>query len=495
MQKRNAILLLAIIIAAGVSLRSYQLTARSLWFDESFSWRLIQFPWGELVSRTAADVHPPLYYLLLKSWSRVFGASLFALRFLSVALAGLSIVIIYFFTAEAASRRAGLIAAALLALSAWQIPYAWEARMYMLGAALALLSSWLLLKAALTNSARFWTGYIVCAAAFLYTHNFAAFTLLAHGIFLLVSALSRKKISWLPLVSLSAVFVLYLPWLPVLLHQMKQVQGNYWVPPLTRWSLPDTLYHFIIPTVHALPHSGPTVMLALLPSLAVAIISLWLAWFHRRRPGALLALLCFIVPIAAAISLSLVSQSVYQERFLVFAQVWLWVILAMAVVNLRPPKLAFFISMGIMIALGAAAISYWRELDIKHHPGLAAAVSELNQARYPGEPVFVTSSFIFLPVLFYDGDEMGSPSAPKLVSDSQALAHFAGGPVILPSEIVSHRELIAAPSLSLWVVDTTGFFGHITDVSSPWKLTSRQTFPEVFSYQGSIIVSRWVRPH
>ena len=38
------------------------------WYDESFSYLVASAPWGALLRATAADVHPPLYYALLKIW-------------------------------------------------------------------------------------------------------------------------------------------------------------------------------------------------------------------------------------------------------------------------------------------------------------------------------------------------------------------------------------------------------------------------------------------
>src|SRR3989338_11107154 len=85
MIRRQTAGLLGVIVLLGVALRSYHLGARGLWFDEAFSWRLIQFPLPELPTRAAADVHPPLYYILLKLWASIFDTSLLSLRLFSVA--------------------------------------------------------------------------------------------------------------------------------------------------------------------------------------------------------------------------------------------------------------------------------------------------------------------------------------------------------------------------------------------------------------------------
>src|SRR6266699_1987242 len=92
------------ICLAGVLIRGYRLSARSFWFDEAFSWRLIEFPLWDMVVRTARDNHPPLYFLVLKAWAAIFGASPGALRSLSVVLGGVTIIGIYLFAWEAFGR-------------------------------------------------------------------------------------------------------------------------------------------------------------------------------------------------------------------------------------------------------------------------------------------------------------------------------------------------------------------------------------------------------
>lgn len=42
------------------------ITRWSIWFDEAFSAYLMRFDMGGIMHYTAADVHPPFYYLVLK---------------------------------------------------------------------------------------------------------------------------------------------------------------------------------------------------------------------------------------------------------------------------------------------------------------------------------------------------------------------------------------------------------------------------------------------
>ena len=46
-----------------------------LWYDETFSVLVARLPLDRLFAATAGDVHPPLYYLLLKGWLALWPAA------------------------------------------------------------------------------------------------------------------------------------------------------------------------------------------------------------------------------------------------------------------------------------------------------------------------------------------------------------------------------------------------------------------------------------
>lgn len=73
------------VTAAAVGLRAFGLTAKSLWFDETYSVFVASLPIERLFVVTAInDAHPPLYYLLLHLWMPFVGDGEFAVRSLSV---------------------------------------------------------------------------------------------------------------------------------------------------------------------------------------------------------------------------------------------------------------------------------------------------------------------------------------------------------------------------------------------------------------------------
>lgn len=506
LSRRLATCLLLAITLLGLGARLNDLTARSLWFDEAFSWRLIQFPFEEMMQRAAQDVHPPLYYLLLKAWQALFFSSLLSLRLFSVAWAAGSFIVGYLLMLEVAqSRSASLLAAALLALSGWQIQYAGEARMYTLGITLALLAAWLLLKAVRTGRLVLWVAYAGTAAAFAYVHYFAVFTLLAHGLFVIGWLIARTRgrpgeillqpRTWQALLSAGLVVLLYLPWLPQALEQNTRVQGGYWVPPLNVGSVPATFYRMLVPTAAALPHRGLAALLSVLPFLFALIAATIVvrAKTHPGRDGRWLLVLCAFLPFVGAVAVSLLGRSLYQDRFLAFAHPFIVLFIAQAASMIKARGLRASVAAVLIIGFFFAAVRYSQELDIKSRPGARAAAQHIVEHRAPDEPVLASSPFIFFPLDFYFTEAHAVPRTVKLHTAGAPLLHFAGAPILTPEDASPPDFLETTAATSLWVADTTGFGAAPLALTPDWRPAAAASFPEVFAYQGTVTVTRYVR--
>src|SRR5688572_12056019 len=87
---------LGLVLAPTSWLYFSNIARASIWHDESFTAMLISYDWGEPVRRAALDVHPPLYYFILKVWTAAFGSSLLAMRSLS-ALCMLGVIVAGYF--------------------------------------------------------------------------------------------------------------------------------------------------------------------------------------------------------------------------------------------------------------------------------------------------------------------------------------------------------------------------------------------------------------
>ncbi len=213
----------------ATALNFHSLGRQSFWNDEGNSARLSERSLPLIISGTASDIHPPLYYLLLRGWREMLGESEFALRALS-AFAGVAVVAATAAVAltlgrgrEAGDRRLPVLVAGLFAaLNPALVYYAQEARMYALLALWAALSTLLLVRllrqpASLSIA----VVYVIVTAAGLYTHYFYPAVLLWQNVLVLLWLLVNRRyrfiLRWTAM--MLAAFLLYLPWLPIFIRQ------------------------------------------------------------------------------------------------------------------------------------------------------------------------------------------------------------------------------------------------------------------------------------
>lgn len=217
---------LVAISGLGLALRLVQLDAQPLWWDEGYSVFFATRALPTLLARTAIDIHPPLYYVLLRTWMLAFGPSAPALRLLSVVIGVAAIPLVFNIARALFNTRVGLVSASLVAIAPLHIYYSQELRMYGLVTLLALASIALQLK--ILNTARAQPSlqigaaglgatfaYILVTALALYTQYFAVFFIAAEiAVVLYLKYRARWKIklrAWT--IAWGAVGVVYLPWL------------------------------------------------------------------------------------------------------------------------------------------------------------------------------------------------------------------------------------------------------------------------------------------
>ena len=167
-------------------LRFATLDGQSFWLDEAYTVRLLDQPLGDML-RDLPDQEsaPPLYYLLAWVWGHLLGFGEVGLRSLSALLGTLLIPVAYAAATRLAGRRAGVVAAALVAVHPLLVWYSQEARAYALVALLAALSLVGFLRVLERPDGRAWAAWAVPAALALATHYYAGFLVLAEAAWLI----------------------------------------------------------------------------------------------------------------------------------------------------------------------------------------------------------------------------------------------------------------------------------------------------------------------
>lgn len=504
--------MVAVLLAAAL-VRLIHLTDRSLWFDEAFSWRLSQFPFAEFLERAEKDVHPVLYYIVLRLWAApftFFGAdlSLFWLRALSVLLGVATVAAMAMAgTVLFRSRFVGAAAALFTAFNAFQVQYAWEARMYTLGTLLLPLAFITVLRCAQAvtwpQALRRATAAGMVSGALLHVHYYTLFSVAALGSFAAVVVIVRLYRAWrrawlLPstwalILGMVLAGMIFAPWAPIFLAQRAQVQQVFWIPPLAAWSVPNTMARLFMGGV-----SEPLRATAVVSVLAVVLV-LGSALARGRTRSDILLVLSFLLPFAGSWWISR-STSIYQDRYFVFASLPL-LLLCARVASFLPRRAAITAVVALSLGAFATITNFWRQLDFPSHPGAAGAAAFLLQETKAEEPVIVSSSFTYFPMAFHLPGGVSAlkrarrPAravSPRLYSEKGELLHFSGGPILLRADLVGPEVFRQERLQRLWAVDTTGFGGSTLSVLLPFTAVRKVVFPELFAYQGDIIVREYI---
>ena len=135
---------------------------------------------------------PPLYYLLAWVWSKAFGTGAVGLRSLSALFGTLTVPVAYRAAVEFGRPRAGLIAAALVALNPYLVWYSQEARSYALFVLFSAVALVYFARSVRAPSRTSLTLWVVASALALASHYFAVFLIGPQAVLLLLADQRRR---------------------------------------------------------------------------------------------------------------------------------------------------------------------------------------------------------------------------------------------------------------------------------------------------------------
>jgi 4-amino-4-deoxy-L-arabinose transferase-like glycosyltransferase len=280
--KPLAFLALGAVVAAAALLRFWTLGLQGLWYDEAMTGWLLRGTPGQLLGAIPhTESTPPLYYLIAWGWVRVFGDTEVGLRSLS-ALAGVATVVAVFAAGRLlASRRVGLVAAALVAVNPLLVWYSQEARAYALLVLAVAVSLWLFARARERPTPGRLVAWSLAGALALSTHYFAVFVLAPEALMLLADR--RPRLRW-RLLAMAIVAATGLGLVGLVRAQRHHAHWIETVPLRTR--IDEIVQQFL---VGFQPPAGRTAVLIAGAAVVVAVVLLAVRALGAERRGAAVA--------------------------------------------------------------------------------------------------------------------------------------------------------------------------------------------------------------
>jgi uncharacterized membrane protein len=426
----------AIAFIGLVGLRFFHLAEKPFWLDEAFTaFHLSGYPDAEVNAfvlgqiRSAADMlqfqrlngqhgwvdmvrHivetapelPPLYFLLLRGWSHLFGPSVTAMRSFSALFGALLLPLVYWFCWVAfRDRRVGLVAALLIGLSPFHLLLSQEARPYTLWLVEVMLANIALVQAERSGRRQAWLLYVLAMVLAFYTHLLTLLLLLAQAVAVLWR---RQQAMWKGfLLSSLGIVAGISPWIWLgFLRPQAFDEHAYVVPgrplPVLIKGLVRGLSVFFVD--FSLDENSPKHLLGLMAILVfVMFIALAGAVIHAKNRDLwsirLLLTLAILPPSLIFVSdLGLRGIRSLSVRYFSFSHTMLEILLALALVQSLNPRwrrwrsglMATLVLMGLISHLTYfQAPSWWHKTLTQADRCIATVTNPLSQ------PLLITDEF------------------------------------------------------------------------------------------------------
>lgn len=370
---------------------------QSFWRDEAFSYLLAKKSLLDIFILSARDFSPPLYYLFLHFWLKIFGMSEVALRsfsFLTFAAVG---YLFYLFLTEIFKIKTkwAYVYLLLFLLNPFLNYYAFEARMYILFALFATLSFYYLYQFRPIK-------YFAVAILGLLTHYFMLFVLLAQVVYVLTARSYKDRDKIFQLKTIFQPVLIFIPWL-IFVFTEHRFDGQFWIEkPLLKTLLQ-------IPAIMYVGYETNLVFYQklLFPlSFFLLIIIVYGVWKITRKKytvstkekrDLLYLLLSWSFVPAVVIYLISFVYPIFLPRYLIFSGVGILLLLVFLLEQIdKRMRWVFFVAL-LVLTLHYNVIQVYTRTK----GPVNSAVMEIKSQMKPGDLLYVTSELNFHPTEYY----------------------------------------------------------------------------------------------
>lgn len=378
--------MLAVVTAFRISIADY-----SLWYDEIASLEFASQPISRLWSTwMLRETNPPLFYTVLSGWVTLVGRGEVAIRLLPIAIGTAGIWAAFVLGRATCDARVGLLAAALLSLSALHTDISHQVRAYNLAHTAVLFACIGMVKYLSRRSNGGLLIYAVGTLVALYSHTtLALFAVLAAAIVLwLLRSDVRAQVSWVAVNGV--VLALWGWWVIMSVRQMRLPVTN------IAWIAVPSLTDAIAMTAQIyLPFYLRTSGIVSTALICGLFLGLAICAVRGRSP---VVTLLALLTLGAPVLLFMISQRVpiFLPRTLSWASGPELVLVAFAISRIPSPLIART-SVAVLLCSSTMGLAYWipdREREPWRH---AVALLE----RRPSSIVFVGDDAVALAVARY----------------------------------------------------------------------------------------------
>lgn len=381
---------------------------QNLWRDEAFSYLLAKKRIIEIISLAAQDFSPPLYYILLHFWMKIFGTSEIALRSLSLIFYWATIYLAFLFLKNIfkLSTKKSLVFLFLFIINPVLTYYAFEVRMYTMLSFFATYSFYEYYKLCKINNKSKRQSvfpYSITTILGLYTHYFMIFVVISQFLFFLITKklkLESKAIKKL-LMNFLIIGLSFLPWVIFVLFQRKLFSESFWIEEESVKSILSffaTLYSGYGKEFAAKePFTIISFSIFVLFVIIFGIINMRSSKKDQKDIFLYLAIWSLFIPISV-ILISFIKP-LFLIRYLIFSTVGFLLLLILLLENIKSYKLLYIV---LIICLFANTIRF-QQLQIKNRKktNINKTIIDIRLMAGKNDVIYVKNYLDFHKVQYY----------------------------------------------------------------------------------------------
>lgn len=438
---------------------------RNFWLDEYYSIHLVELDWADIPDFAAGDVHPPLYYFILKCFVSLLGTAHAVYRVASFAAYLLTVGMALVLFRPAFGRLATFFFLCLMGPNATSLHYFTEVRMYGWALFFVLLcgfSGYRLLDEDCPHRRRWWVALAVSGLIAGYLHYYALLAVGLIYLMLLLYSIARRPAllrNWGIAVGLSVLC--YLPWALLTATRLSRQVSTFWLQELP--TLGETLELIV----------GNRLSSWLVLALFAAGCLVFLFWPRgkatARRWLVATGLVVAVGLPVAGYAASVLLRPMYLPRYFLPAVGLLWLAMAVAASGLlhRFPLLVGVCGSVLLAALVLFAMEEPAMLRLKE-------MNECNEV--------ITQALAYVQDRYQPGDKVYS--AVDLVD--QRVLDF-----LLPAQ---NTEAGTDPASALPEEGGSLFLIYAEeDPSGDWAAALEQAGLQMDGWQGALLDNTWCR--
>ena len=369
---------------------------QSFWRDEAFTYFLAKKNVFEIIFLTAKDFNPPLYYLILHFWMKIFGGSEIALRSLSIIFFWATVYTAFFFLNDILKikLKKSFFYLIFFIINPLLLYYAFEARMYSMLAFLATLSYYAFCK-------KNYRLYLLATISGLFTHYFMIFVVFSQLLFLF---LNKNGVNNFKKTVVYSSLLVFFPWLVFFFNQ-NSLPATFWISkPYFRdiFGLFGVIYTGNESSFYANTFIKKMELSVIYFSFILFVITATGIYFYFKKLSKkerFVFQLFFLwgVGITSAIGLISFVKPMYFPRYLIFATVGylLLVIFILEKLNIYLKTLLVTILIILTFSYQKLQIEYRKKTDMRKILREIQAISGKKDLVYVDDLDFFTAQYYF----------------------------------------------------------------------------------------------------